>query len=301
MMHRIRFAVVAGSAAFASMALAQSGGQIVVTVNGNPVQFVGQGPMMNGDRVFVPLRGVFQSMGANVDWDPSTQTVRADRGPTHVRLTIGQLTAAVNGQPTQLDVAASIVNGSTMVPLRFVGEALGGTVNWLAPTQTVAIQIGDYDIPPHRDHRHDHDHDRPHFVPPPGPAPGAMAPPPAVMFNLPPVIHVGTLLHASFAIDLDAGRAHRGDVIFANVTEPGLPRGTRVRGVVDDAHPRAGGHPGRLSLRWTNLVLPGGKQVPVNGEFTAVGNAKGDWAHGEHFGAGTKFGIRLKQDVHLHK
>lgn len=90
----------------------------------------------------VPLRTIFQALGANVDWDGDTQTVTATKGHITVRLQIGSKTAYCNGQPVSLQVPGKVVNGSTMVPLRFVSEALGANVNWISTTQTIAITSG---------------------------------------------------------------------------------------------------------------------------------------------------------------
>jgi hypothetical protein len=78
-------------------------------------------------------------MGAFVGWDASTRTVLAQKGDKDVVLPIGSRTAMVNGAVVQLDVPAMIMSGTTMVPLRFVGEALGAGVQWNAATRTVEI------------------------------------------------------------------------------------------------------------------------------------------------------------------
>jgi methionine-rich copper-binding protein CopC len=59
-----------------------------------------------------------------------------------VHLTIGSTQASVNGQPLTMDVAPFTVAGRTLVPLRFVAQALGATVNWNSNTSTVAINTG---------------------------------------------------------------------------------------------------------------------------------------------------------------
>ena len=64
----------------------------------------------------------------HVDWVPATQTVIASRGNLDLQLRIGSRTALVNGREVTLDVPATTMGGSTMVPLRFVGETLGADV-----------------------------------------------------------------------------------------------------------------------------------------------------------------------------
>jgi competence protein ComEC len=96
-------------------------------------------PVIEQGRTLVPLRGIFEALGANVQWDSATRTVTATRGQTTIRLTIGLKTAHKNSVPVTLDVPAKIVSGRTLVPLRFVSESLDCRVDWDAKTQTVTI------------------------------------------------------------------------------------------------------------------------------------------------------------------
>lgn len=125
------------------LATAAGAQTVSVTIDGTPVSFQGARAQVVNGRVLVPLRGVFEQMGAFVGWDPSTRTVLAQRGDTDVSLPLGSTTARVNGQPVRLDVPASVIGGRTLVPLRFIGEALGATVTWNAATRTVEIVTGE--------------------------------------------------------------------------------------------------------------------------------------------------------------
>jgi hypothetical protein len=87
----------------------------------------------------VPMRGVFEALNAKVEWDNATRTVTATKGDTTIKLTIGNKYAYVNGQKVALATEAIIVNGSTMVPLRFVAESLGAKVEWNNATRTAII------------------------------------------------------------------------------------------------------------------------------------------------------------------
>lgn len=98
-----------------------------------------QMPINQNGSTLVPLRGIFESLGATVEWDGTTQTVSAQKGDTFIKLQVGQKIGLVNGKSVGLSVAAQTINGSTMVPLRFVSEALGAQVNWNANTSTVTI------------------------------------------------------------------------------------------------------------------------------------------------------------------
>ena len=112
---------------------------IQVTLNGAPLSFGAVPPANVGGRVLVPLRGVFEALGAQVDYQASTRTVLASRGATSLKLQIGSTTAYVDNSPVKLDVPAQVVLGRTLVPLRFVSEAMGAQVAWNASTRTVAI------------------------------------------------------------------------------------------------------------------------------------------------------------------
>ena len=122
---------------------------IGVTVDSRPVQFGSVGPQTIGGRVLVPLRGVLEQMGAFVGWDPAARRIIAEKSGTDVQLTIGSTVASINGRDVTLDVPPMILSGTTLVPLRFLGEALGADVKWDAPTRTVVIEtIGGEDVPP---------------------------------------------------------------------------------------------------------------------------------------------------------
>jgi hypothetical protein len=124
------------------LAAGASGAQeIQVRVNGDPIRFEGPGPVEQDGRVLVPLRGVLEEMGAYVDWNQASQTVMASRNNMNIRLPIGSHTAMVNGDRVRLDVPAQVIGGSTMVPLRFVSEALGADVRWDSRLETVFIDM----------------------------------------------------------------------------------------------------------------------------------------------------------------
>lgn len=129
------------AAAVPPPAAAPASPAISVTVDGQPVTFAGQGPVLDpsGGSVLVPLRGVFEKLGAGVQYAGETHTITAVKGDTTVSLRLGDPNAFVNGMPHPLSVAPRMLNGSTMVPLRFVSEALGAVVKWDAVTQIVDI------------------------------------------------------------------------------------------------------------------------------------------------------------------
>lgn len=92
------------------------------------------------DRTMVPVRFVAESLGADVGWEADTQTVVITKDSTTIRLPIGSSTYTVNGVEKQMDTAAVLPDhGRTMVPVRFVAEALGKSVAWDASNRLVII------------------------------------------------------------------------------------------------------------------------------------------------------------------
>lgn len=107
-------------------------------LDGRPLDF-DQPAVMREGRVMVPLRGIFESLGAEVLFDSATRTIKATRGDRMVELTLGSRQALINGTTAYLDVPASTLGGRTLVPLRFVSESLGNEVRWLPSSRTVAL------------------------------------------------------------------------------------------------------------------------------------------------------------------
>ena len=134
---RARALAVTTAIAAATLALpvlAQS--PVTIVVNGQTVSF-DQPPVTQAGRVFVPLRGVFERLGATVVY--ANGTVNATGNGRTVQLHIGSTAATVNGQPVTVDVAPFLIGARTMVPLRFIAQSLGATVNYNDSSRTVAI------------------------------------------------------------------------------------------------------------------------------------------------------------------
>lgn len=107
---------------------------------------LGVQPLLINDTVLVPMRKLFEDQGAKISWNNDTKTVKATKGDLILTYHIGDRTAYRNGQPLNMTVPGQIVGGNTMMPLRFVSEALGSTVKWDANTRTVRIYSAiDYD------------------------------------------------------------------------------------------------------------------------------------------------------------
>jgi hypothetical protein len=112
---------------------------VAVLVNGQSVNF-DQPPITRAGRVFVPLRGVFERLGASVVYDNGQ--INATGNGRNIALNIGSTQATVNGSTQVLDVAPFVIGSRTLVPLRFVAQALGAGVEWDQNAQTVRITGG---------------------------------------------------------------------------------------------------------------------------------------------------------------
>ena len=113
---------------------------ITVVINGQPLPPYPP-PVEVGGRVLLPMRMVFEALGAQVGWQEATQTAVGTRGDITVRMTINSRVAYVNDRAVMLDVPAQLLGGSTYMPVRFPAEAFGATVGYTAATQTVTIEL----------------------------------------------------------------------------------------------------------------------------------------------------------------
>lgn len=132
------FRSIVAALCFCVLFAAQAMAAPTAELDGQPLSF-DQPPVMENGRTLVPLRAIFEAMGADVTWDAESQTATAIKGDKVVVLKLGSTTPTVNGQVQRLDVPAKVLNGRILAPLRFVGEAFGGTVDWDAATQRIAI------------------------------------------------------------------------------------------------------------------------------------------------------------------
>ena len=120
---------------FPAIAFAQP---ITVTMNGHPLEMEAP-PIVQGGRTLVPLRAIFEALGATIWWDAKAQTITSSRGDRTVILIIGNRQATVNGNIVPLDVPPAVIGGRTMVPVRFIADGLGARATWDARLRTVSV------------------------------------------------------------------------------------------------------------------------------------------------------------------
>lgn len=111
---------------------------ISVFVNDEKVDF-DVNPMLINNRTMVPVRAIFEALGATVTWDNNTQTAKGVLGDVIVEITIGSANLLKNGVAIELDSPAVIVSGRTLVPVRAIAESYDCDVTWYGETQVVEI------------------------------------------------------------------------------------------------------------------------------------------------------------------
>ncbi|NLO04752.1 MAG: hypothetical protein GX131_02865 [candidate division WS1 bacterium] len=217
---------------------------IQVELNGDPVA-LSVDPITVVNRTMVPMRSIFEALGASVQWTESTQTVRTTRGATELQLTIGETDALVNGQTVALDVPAMIHRGSTMVPLRFVSESLGADVRWSEAAQMVSIFT---DGTPYVYQR-------------------------TGMQTV--VLPEATVIPVSLDTALDSATSRVGDGFSVTVVsnhdgDAEFPLGTRLVGNVVEVQKADASNPGVLDLSFREAWLPDGSKATVDGSLISL-------------------------------
>ncbi len=122
----------------APSALADGEKPIEVLLDGSYIQFDVQPALIN-DRTMVPVRAIFEALGATVDWQDDTETVVSSMDGTTVSLKINDNAIVKNGERIELDVPAQLVGDRTLVPVRAISEAYGCNVDWNDAKNTVVI------------------------------------------------------------------------------------------------------------------------------------------------------------------
>jgi hypothetical protein len=108
--------------------------------------------LVKGGTVLIPLRSMFEQMGASVSYDPGSKTVTVSKPGSEVQVTVGKPEVVINGESRPLDVPPMMYRGHVLVPVRVISEGMGAYVQWVPDKQVVVVRY----LPP---------------TPPPTPAP----------------------------------------------------------------------------------------------------------------------------------
>lgn len=111
---------------------------ITVFVDGEKINF-DVNPVTENDRTLVPMRAIFEALGATVTWDETTQTAIAVKDVNTIKITIDSNIMYKNEESIILDVPARMIEDRTLVPIRAVSESLDASVDWIEETQQIII------------------------------------------------------------------------------------------------------------------------------------------------------------------
>ncbi len=117
---------------------APSDDTIKVVLDGKKIDFDVEPAIIN-DRTMVPLRAIFEALGAEVDWDDASKTVTAVKDGITIKMQIGNAVMTKNGETVTLDSMPTIIESRTLVPVRAIAESFGNDVGWDGATKTVSI------------------------------------------------------------------------------------------------------------------------------------------------------------------
>lgn len=114
------------------------GGEINVYLDAERIEFDVKPQIING-RTMVPIRAIFEKMGAVVEWDGNSNSAICTKNDTVVKMTVNSIDMSVNGQPIKMDISPVVVGGRTLAPARYVAEAFGADVQWSQKNSSVVI------------------------------------------------------------------------------------------------------------------------------------------------------------------
>ena len=98
--------------------------------------------------ILVPLRSMFEQLGATVSWDEPTHTADVSKPGSDVKVTLGKPVVVVNGEDRPLDVAPTMYRGTVVVPVRVISEAMGAYVQWIPERRVVVVRMLAPPVPP---------------------------------------------------------------------------------------------------------------------------------------------------------
>jgi hypothetical protein len=126
--------------------------------------------LIHNGTILVPLRSMFEAMGATVNYDPASKSVDVSKPGADVRVTLNQPEVTINGETRPLDVPPMIYKGAIVVPVRVISEGMGAYVLWVPEKRLVVVRY----IPPA----------------PPAPPPAPTPPPTPVPTPVPSIVPV---------------------------------------------------------------------------------------------------------------
>jgi hypothetical protein len=200
--------------------------------------------LVKGGTLLIPLRSMFEQMGATVSWDAASKTATVSKPGAEVKVTVGKPEVVINGESRPLDVPPMVYQGVVLVPVRVISEGMGAYVQWVPDRHLVVVRYIPATPPPSP------------APPPPSAAPPPPPPPPPPPKHAPNVVFIA------------------GDYLFNpkvyNQFSPGNggPGSYAVRGGMEFD---AVGLPFMLEANYSNYQYPHNCGVPKSS--AGVGNA----------------------------
>ena len=96
--------------------------------------------LVRKDVILIPLRSMFEQMGATVSWDPASKTADVSKPGADVKVTVGKPSVVINGEERPLDVPPEIYKGAVVVPVRVISEGMGAYVQWVPEKKLVVVR-----------------------------------------------------------------------------------------------------------------------------------------------------------------
>ena len=104
--------------------------------------------LVRGGTILIPLRSMFEQMGASVSYDPASKTVDVSKAGADVKVTVGKPEVNINGESRPLDVPPEIYQGTVLVPIRVISEGMGAYVQWVPSQRVVVVRYAPATPPP---------------------------------------------------------------------------------------------------------------------------------------------------------
>lgn len=306
----------AGAVLFSLAVSGAANAAISVTLDGQPLA-TSVAPVQIGGRTLVPMRDIFEALGAQLQWNAASQTITAQKDATNIVLGINNRNALVNGQQVQLDQPPMLLGGRTFVPLRFVSEALNAQVGWNNAMQVVSIQrpmMAQLPEPSYQTPTYQAPTTPPAYAytPPvtnsttdPN-SPFYIAPAPAPIPDLKQVagyrtisIPTDVVIPVKTDTAISSATARVGQRFTASVASRKLgdsefPPGTKLEAIVVEARPQENNQPGVLDFNFTNAILPDGTRVALQGDLVSLDESNVAMDDGRIVAKGAKSDNKLK-------
>ena len=211
-------------------------------------------PINQDGRVLVPMRDIFEELGATVNYNSLNQSIVATKGSTVIRMALGSRKAMVNNLDVMLDQPARAYYGRTLVPLRFVSEAMGADVKYNANTRVVLINGQGYTGGTGT-----------------GGGNAQVAGTRQISIPAETVVPV-TLDQAISSEDAYVGQNFTATVVSERPGDSEFPQGTKLQGSVTAVQRQKGSEPGVLELGFSSATLPDNSRVNLSGALISLDN-----------------------------